>query len=572
VTETTFDYIIVGGGSAGSVLANRLSARSANKVLLLEAGQDTPHGKVPAAVLDSYPGTAYLNPAYTWNQLKVTTEVIPHNRPNEPRPKLRTYEQARILGGGSSINGQLANRGAPTDYNEWEMRGASGWSWESVLPFFKKVERDMDFDGPWHGNEGRIPVRRIFPDLWPEHAKAAADTFKAAGYRFLIDQNAEFEDGYFPITISNVYERRVSAAIGYLDPGTRMRENLTISTDTQVAALVLDGLRCVGVKAIVSGRETEFRGHEIILSSGAIHSPAHLLRAGIGPAGHLRDLGIEVRAAVPGVGQRLQDHPAVAVAAFIKPHARIIHDYSRRHIYTALRYSSGLPGIPSGDMFTVVTNKTSWHAVGEQIGSFIITVYKTYSETGEVKLASPSWRDEPVVDFNLLSDQRDLERMMDGVRRFGAMHLTPTMQAVATDPFPASYSDKVRQVGLVSKKNKYLTDALAKLLDGPPALRSYLIRNLVMEGFTLEGLLRDDEQLEAFVRKAAVGVWHASCTCRMGADDDPMAVTNPAGRVRGVDGLRVTDASIFPVVPCANTNFPVLMTAEKVADAILAGG
>ena len=254
------DYIIVGGGSAGSVLANRLSARSANKVLLLEAGQDTPHGKVPAAILDSYPGTAYLNPAYTWSALKVTTEVIPHNRPDEPRPKLRTYEQARVLGGGSSINGQLANRGAPTDYDEWHARGATGWNWDSVLPFFKKVERDMDFDGPWHGNEGRIPVRRIFPDLWPEHAKAAGETFKAAGYDFLIDQNAEFRDGYFPITISNAYERRVSAAIGYLDPGTRMRENLTISTDTQVSTLLFDGLRCVGVKARVGGRETEFRG------------------------------------------------------------------------------------------------------------------------------------------------------------------------------------------------------------------------------------------------------------------------------------------------------------------------
>ncbi|HEX4170957.1 MAG TPA: GMC family oxidoreductase N-terminal domain-containing protein, partial [Acetobacteraceae bacterium] len=193
-----WDYIIVGGGSAGSVLANRLSARSANKVLLLEAGMDTPHGKVPAAILDSYPGTAYLNPAYTWNKLKVSTEVIPHNQPNAPRPPQRTYEQARVLGGGSSINGQLANRGAPTDYDEWQARGATGWNWDNVLPFFKKVERDMDFDGPWHGNEGRIPVRRIFPDLWPEHAKAAGETFKAAGYKFLIDQNGEFEDGYFP--------------------------------------------------------------------------------------------------------------------------------------------------------------------------------------------------------------------------------------------------------------------------------------------------------------------------------------------------------------------------------------
>ena len=566
-----YDYIICGGGSAGSVLANRLSAKSSNKVLLLEAGQDTPHGKVPAAVLDSYPGTAYLNPDYTWNQLKVTTEVRPHNDPAAAPPPLRTYEQARILGGGSSINGQLANRGAPSDYDEWHARGATGWNWDNVLPYFKKVERDMDFEGPWHGREGRIPVRRIFPDLWPEHAKAAAEAFKQAGWPYLVDQNAEWKDGYFPITISNAYERRVSAAIGYLDPGTRLRDNLTISTETTVASLIFEGQRCVGVKAMVSGREQEYRGNEVILSCGAIHSPAHLMRAGIGPVGHLRDLGIDVRVALPGVGQRLQDHPATAVAAFLKPHARIIHDYSRRHIYVSLRYSSNLPDIPAGDMMTVVTNKTSWHAVGEQIGSFIVTVYKTYSETGEVKLRTPNWRDEPSVDFNLLSDQRDLERMMDGVRRFSAMHLTPIMEGVTTDPFPASYSDKVRQVGLHSLKNKMLTDVFARMLDGPSALRQYLIKNYVMEGVTIHDMLTDDEKLEAFVRKAAVGVWHASCTCRMGSPDDPMSVTDNAGRVRGVDGLRVVDASIFPVVPSANTNFPVLMTAEKCADAILAG-
>ncbi|MDP7549257.1 MAG: GMC family oxidoreductase, partial [Alphaproteobacteria bacterium] len=209
--------------------------------------------------------------------------------------------------------------------------------------------------------------------------------------------------------------------------------------------------------------------------------------------------------------------------------------------------------------------------VGEQIASMIIFVNKTYSETGQVKLSSLDWQDEPTVEFNLLSDQRDLDRLKNGVRKMAAMHAMPALLAATSDPFPASYSEKVRQVGEVTVKNKFMTGLMAKLLDGPDFLRSFLMDNLILEDFTLQQIIDDDDALEAFVKKAAVGVWHASCSCRMGAEDDPKAVTNNAGRVRGVEGLRVVDASVFPIVPCANTNFPTLMTAEKIADAILSG-
>jgi 5-(hydroxymethyl)furfural/furfural oxidase len=566
-----YDFIIVGGGSAGSVLANRLSARASSKVLLLEAGQDTPHGKVPPEVLDSYPGTAYFDPRFHWTDLKVRTEVVSHNNPGESPPPLRKYEQARILGGGSSINGQLANRGSPDDFAEWEARGAKGWGWKDVLPYYKKVERDMDFDGPLHGKEGRIPVRRIFPDQWTGHAKACGSAFKGAGFDYVADQNGEWRDGWHPVVISNAYERRVSAAIGYLDPATRLRPNLRIQTETQVSELLFEGRRCVGVEAYVEGRPQELRAREVVLCCGAIHSPAHLLRAGIGPIGHLKELGIEVRQAAAGVGQQLMDHPAISVSAYVKPEARR-NEFTRRHIHIGLRWSSHMAGMHGGDMFTVGVTKSAWHAVGERIASFLIAVYHTASDKGQVRLTSADWREEPLVEFNLLSDRRDLERLMQGFRMMGQLYQTPAMQAVTSDPFPASYTDRVRKIGVVNTRNRIITSLAGALLDGPAALRSYMIRNVITEGFAFEELMRDDEQLEAFVRKATIGVWHASCSARMGADGDPMAVTDTQGRVRGVAGLRVVDASIFPLVPCANTNFPTLMTAEKIADVIVEQG
>ncbi|SEB16848.1 GMC family oxidoreductase [Paraburkholderia sartisoli] len=546
------DFLVVGGGSAGAALAARLSAHRAHRVVLVEAGDDTPPGATPADIDDTFPSST-LNPHYFWPGLEATAVAG-----TAPRP----YPQARVMGGGSSIMGMFALRGLPSDYARWTARGARGFGWDDVAACFGKVEDDHDRparDAP----RGACPISRTPRGQWPEFVRRMEHAAAGLGFPFADDINATAGDGFFAMPASCDAHARSSSARCYLTREVRARENLTILSGTCVTSLRFDGRRVTGVNAIRAGETLALAAREVILSAGAIHSPALLMRSGIGPVDDLMRLGIQPVADRRGVGRNLQNHAYQFFALTLPPATRLAA-HVRRFAVAGLRASSGLPDCPAGDLMLFMLGRVSPRAFGVDVAMVGSALYTPFS-TGAVTLASASPHVNPRIDFQMLDDPRDAPRVLKAARLAERLLRDPAVAASYSEAFLLPAGLALNQFNRSGMTGALIAAGAKAALNSPGAVRRRAFGLAFPGARPLAGPHGDVALSDAELMSSIAPMGHPVGTCAMGSERDPLAVVDDNYRVHGVEGLRVVDASVMPAIPSANTYLPTLMLAEHAA-------
>ncbi len=495
-----YDVIVVGAGAAGAVVAARVSEDPRRSVLLLEAG---PYYATAAQMPDDLLNGN--NNSYTAHDWGLQAEPNASGR-------LTPFPRGRVVGGSSAVNTAIALRGAPEDYDEWAAMGNDEWSWRKVLPYFRRLEHDLDFDGDFHGRDGPVPIRRYREHEMVPVQAAFVRAIRALGHPECADSNDPESTGLGPHPMNKQGRLRMSVAICYIEPA-RHRLNLTVRGDCLTRRIIHDGECATGVEVECGGVTQVVEGERIVLSAGAIHTPAILMRSGMGPAEHLREHGVDVVRGLPGVGANLHDHPMLGTVFAAKDGVLSADDPLVQVTY---RYTSA-GGSERNDMQLMPASQVTLR--DGKLAFSIVSVIEQQRSIGRVSLTSADPHAAPRIEDRFMEHDDDVRRMVEGVRMAVEASTRPEFAHIAD--------------GIVAPS---------------------------------EETLRDDGALAEWCRVVASSGYHPSGTAKMAPESDPTGVVDQYLRVRGFEDLYVADASVMPRVPRANTHLTTIMIGERVGE------